>query len=316
MVSSEDANGWVSCTSLRWMYALDPATFETRRAIANLVRAHDGARGDEAPEIEDVLPYARAAKQVAKAANEILHTVVAEALTRGATLDQVGRQLNISRSAVSNRFKRDPPDELRVNLELEDFYSSYVVISAYERGADSLLPVPGPDEHSIYLYKGALTRLAGAAGIIEDAARMMPEDLRQTDIVPDRIALKDAHDRIKDSLKVLLQSQIVEWLARQPSPEAFWRTCDDHQPAIYMWYGLFQAQIVGWFLRRSLEFIESGHINSHLVAFWRAFQHNTYMLDALNRPECQVFWSAAIRRNERTDDGNPGNVGDNNSNDE
>jgi hypothetical protein len=89
-----DSDGWVSCTSPRWIFAMDPAVFEVRRAIANLVRKlESGARGDENPETSEVLPYVAAADQIAKAANQVLHDVVAEALDRGAKTREVGHQL-------------------------------------------------------------------------------------------------------------------------------------------------------------------------------------------------------------------------------
>lgn len=306
-----DSDGWVSCTSPRWIYAMDPAVFEVRRAIANLVRKFEsGARGDENPETSEVLPYVAVADRIAKAADQVLHDVVAEALERGAKTREVGDQLGVSRAAVTNRFSRELSDRRVFEFSMEDHFSRYLWVSAFERGPDFPTFDESIEDTSIYYLKHSINNLERAFWIVVDARKNIPmEDVHHalanniplSGIVNYSPELAGARDRIEDTLMAMLKSQLVKWMADR-SPQTTLLSCEDYNPAIYIWYGLFQANAGHWFLSRAVEAIESDDAKEYLAASWAAYEHLGYMLNAFTRPECLIFLGAAVQQHDPPND--------------
>jgi hypothetical protein len=181
-----------------------------------------------------------------------------------------------------------------------------VWVSAFERGPDFPTFDEPAEDPSIFYFKGSINNLARAFRIVMDARsnismaevdHALANDIPLSGIVHYSTELADARDRIADTLMAILKSQVVKWIADQPPPTTL-LSCEDYNPVMYMWYGLFQANIGHWFLSRAVEAIESDDPTDYLAASWSAYEHLGYMLNALTRPECLVFWGAAVQQHD------------------
>jgi hypothetical protein len=104
------SNDWMGtpCTSDAWPFSRDVATFEARRAIGQLVRTFgDGVNppGLEPSDVDPVLRYIRAARDLEAIMDLIRKDLVAEARARGLTWEMIGRSEGTGRQAAQKAHK-------------------------------------------------------------------------------------------------------------------------------------------------------------------------------------------------------------------
>ncbi|MFY1652790.1 hypothetical protein ACN27J_18105 [Solwaraspora sp. WMMB762] len=100
------------CTSDAWPFSPDIAVFEARRAIGQLVRTLGEANpsGLESSDVDPVLRYIRAARDLEKIMGAIRKDLVAEARARGLTWEMIGRSEGTGRRAAHNAYSDGLPD--------------------------------------------------------------------------------------------------------------------------------------------------------------------------------------------------------------
>src|SRR5690349_6574973 len=94
-------------TSWSWLYTSEPAVFEARRAIGNLTGGlryviNIEARPDLATQHK--LSFVSAAQRLQQATETVLTDLVAEAVAQGATWEEIGQTLGVTRQAAHRRF--------------------------------------------------------------------------------------------------------------------------------------------------------------------------------------------------------------------
>lgn len=187
----------VSCTSFFWPYTQRIELSETRRAVANLTHGLQYAlatpvlAGKDEASVADVLSFVKAADDVHKASEQVLREVVAEARSRGATWEQIGKALNVPviRQAAHNRFSDGIPD--RRKSELKHEATACVILDTYWSGGLSAkeLGEDSPDEEGVTietfvdyavrsavkaadLYDAYINESRGATGDLDELLRV------------------------------------------------------------------------------------------------------------------------------------------------
>jgi hypothetical protein len=164
------------CTSDAWPFSPDIAVFEARRAIGQLVRTFgEGVNppGLEPSDVDPVLRYIRAARDLETIMGTVRKDLVAEARARGLTLDMIGRALGVGRQAIHNGYGAGLPDERLEQLKNEAF------VSWMARQAARPFQPPGevadvldgatPLERLAYLARQAMQTLVEVNGLLASA---------------------------------------------------------------------------------------------------------------------------------------------------
>ena len=114
------------CASDAWPFSPDVAVFEARRAIGQLVRTlGEGVNppGLEPSDVDPVLRYIRAARDLETTMGIVRHDLVAEARARGLTWEMIGRSEGTGRRAAQKAHKAGLSDERLNQLRNEAFVS-------------------------------------------------------------------------------------------------------------------------------------------------------------------------------------------------
>jgi hypothetical protein len=114
------------CTSDAWPFSSDIVVFEARRAIGQLVTTFgEGMNppGLEPSEVEPVLRYIRAARDLEAIMGAVRHDLVAEARARGLTWEVIGRSEGTGRRAAQKAHKAGLSDERLDQLRVEAMVS-------------------------------------------------------------------------------------------------------------------------------------------------------------------------------------------------
>ncbi|MFG1801312.1 hypothetical protein ACGFI4_14225 [Micromonospora carbonacea] len=114
------------CTSDAWPFSPDIAVFEARRAIGQLVRTYgDGVNppGLDPSDVDPVLRYIRAARDLEEVMRAVRQDLVAEARARGLTWEMIGRSEGTGRRAAQKAYRAGLSDGRLEQLRIEAFVS-------------------------------------------------------------------------------------------------------------------------------------------------------------------------------------------------
>lgn len=232
--------GWrgTLCTSDAWPFSADPAVFEARRAIGQLVRTRGSEvtpPGMEASDRDPVLRYIRAARDLEAIMSVVQKDLLAEARARGLTWAAIGRAMGVGRTGAQNAGGDGLSDERLEQLRIETFVSWM--------GRQGATPHESPAEVAEVLDGATpLERLAFLA-------RQALETLREIDVLlaaaePDpenaSTALKNACRRIERVLKaVAVDYGMWDAMAyRWPGRPATVDEANYHAPPAYLLYSM------------------------------------------------------------------------------
>ncbi|MER6665370.1 hypothetical protein ABT256_12545 [Amycolatopsis japonica] len=287
-----DRTSWrgTSCLSHLWPYASDQPLFETKRAVANLTGGlrhtfgnhYLGLNEEDAPSASDVLHFARAAKSVEVAIDKILHEVVAEAVSRGATWKQVGDALEVGRTAAHKRFGKGLTEPYKEELEHQGSMRTAAycfwtgIIDAENLGhEDADWEVTPPEVAVDYAIRSAVK-----------ASALFAEWFASQDEEDPLKGLRRVYEIVRHSYHVLSTPKaletIVEFSRNLPS-ETPWT---DINAPVYFMHGITTLACVFRHLTKLWQAVDGGLEKEFRNQITYAYYYFNQVSNTFVRPEC------------------------------
>ncbi|MES9541467.1 hypothetical protein [Actinomadura sp. NPDC000600] len=242
-----------TCESGSWPYSADPAVFEARRAVGQMVRTISALESQGESPSPAVLSYIAATDAISKALREdVLPELVAEARAHGVGWAEIGKSLGVRDTAAQKRFGKGPTqDSARSELAEEErsvVHLSNELLSWEPRGEDALLmaeireELEGTTAADRVKYAFALIRGSYASFKKAEGHLKLPEQERDEDAFIG--LLYDAQQKLMNLVQTLVADSaqweaIADWAEVPKTPDA----SHYYAPATYMFYAFRQVML-------------------------------------------------------------------------
>ncbi|MER5716134.1 hypothetical protein [Streptomyces sp. NPDC002132] len=278
----EDAWYGVSCTSWLWPHTSDPAQFEIRRAVVNMVPGLREVSNEEGPSTEDVLRVLRATHSAQKAISETLSVVVAEAVSRGATWRQIGDVLGIGKQGAHNRFSKGIPAELKDRIVAEEDVLSIMQAILADAVPESILGFTEDDWEAAppeVAVQHSIRAVSHASLLLKEAILNRVDGQDATDL------FYRASEQMRGAFRTFMTKRVMTFLSEFIAQEPRRPISEDVQPATYFAHFIFRLAAAymnfGYALSRAKE-----DENRKYYYLMMAQYHLTQGVLAISRPEC------------------------------
>ena len=225
------------CTSNSWPFSPDIVTFEARRAIGQLVRTLGEGMdppGLDSSEVEPVLRYIRAARDLERIMVVVRHDLVAEARARGLTWEAIGKSEGTGRTAAHNAHKAGLSagrlDQLRTEALVSWMARQAVKPHPLPEEVASGLDGVSPLERLEYIAQQAMQTLSEIDGLVARA---------QSDPGNALAVLEGPCRRIELAMKAVALDHVM-WgaLAGWPGEPETVDQVDYHAPTAYLMHAM------------------------------------------------------------------------------
>lgn len=282
----------VPCTSVKWIFSSDPATFEARRAVAHLARDSGHPPSvDDNPTAEEILHYINVAYRLKEAADGVLVEIIAESRERlGSSVSwaDIGKQLGIGGTGAQNRFKKGIDDARMEELRLEGWGATLVWTACTNSDLDGKDDVP-PEQNFKYGASLILRTFAQLRDVVIPAfAEANSEDgLRYDSSWFDPLFV--IHSRLQNAIQCLAVPRALAGIDTSVDGKPIIPPCNDMQPALYICYALFQTALSLKHLDTAIKALERPEGSLQFAEqLGQAFTLLAHAAHALTRPECQI----------------------------
>ncbi|MFJ1873013.1 hypothetical protein [Streptomyces chartreusis] len=237
---ADQENAWcgISCTSWLWPHTTDPAQFEIRRAIANVLPGLRDTANEDEPSLDDVMRVLAATNVTQKAVARTLSVVVAEAVARGATWRQVGEALGIGKQGAHNRFGKGLSEATKERLAME--YDTLINMRAVFEGlvSEELIGFEEEDWEAAppeVAVQHAVRAVPSAALLLKEAVLKYMDGEDATDL------FYRASEMMRGAFRTFMTARVVNFLSAcvgEASVRPLW---SDVQPATYFCHCIFRT---------------------------------------------------------------------------
>ena len=296
MATDDETAEAVSCTSYFWPYiASDMAGFEARRAVTHLARNSKSGTTVKSSTIDDMLPYVRAANEIAEAASVALRDVVADVRRHGASWADVSAQLDVGATAAQKRFGRPGKESVPIDAEAIDL--GIMIVSAANHARDSDLDVEvdwsEPDISPEVFFKASVHRLIRYAFEFENVVYgpyRKQMDSQQQFMMPEDwwTAISRIAGGLKTGVWDLARSGSIGEVAGRGGRWPI-QACYDVSPGLYLSLACFRAAMAVTCLDKLGDHLKQGALDEFHNSIEAVSRYLQDMVDSFIRPECMAL---------------------------